>query len=327
MSTSRFDRYALTTWAAAAGLLAGCGGSQPPIGAPGAMPQSKTILARPHGATSSGSDLLYVSSYRLDSVYVYSYPQIELVNTLTGLDGTMGLCSDQAGDVFITNLYANDIVEYAHGGTTPIATLSEDPSEGSGPRGCAIDPLTGNLAVANSGTGNDVAIFPNAAGTPTYYKPANIYSGYFCGYDGHGNLFVDGTSSGPSSGFAFAELTKRSGTFGRLKLDHRIEEPGAVEWDGTYMTLGSIGRESSVIYRVEVSGAKGTVVGTTQFKGAKEVGQYSLQRSNVVAPFAVHEDRVVMVGSWNYPVSAKVKSLLKNKIGLYGVAISADSSR
>lgn len=37
MSTSRFDRYALTTWAAAAGLLAGCGGSQPPIGAPGAL--------------------------------------------------------------------------------------------------------------------------------------------------------------------------------------------------------------------------------------------------------------------------------------------------
>jgi hypothetical protein len=36
---SDFSRYALCSSAAAA-FLAGCGGSQPPIGAPGAMPQS-----------------------------------------------------------------------------------------------------------------------------------------------------------------------------------------------------------------------------------------------------------------------------------------------
>ena len=36
MSVSDFSRYALTSCAAAA-MLAGCGGSQPPIGVPGAM--------------------------------------------------------------------------------------------------------------------------------------------------------------------------------------------------------------------------------------------------------------------------------------------------
>jgi hypothetical protein len=47
MSISDFGRYALCLFAAAA-LLSGCGGSQPPIGAPGAIPQSSRIAT--HGA-------------------------------------------------------------------------------------------------------------------------------------------------------------------------------------------------------------------------------------------------------------------------------------
>ena len=39
MKSLDFVRFALSMGVAAA-LLAGCGGSQPPIGAPGAMPQS-----------------------------------------------------------------------------------------------------------------------------------------------------------------------------------------------------------------------------------------------------------------------------------------------
>ena len=40
MTSRELSRYALSSCAAAA-MLAGCGGSQPPIGAPGAMPQSR----------------------------------------------------------------------------------------------------------------------------------------------------------------------------------------------------------------------------------------------------------------------------------------------
>jgi hypothetical protein len=39
MKSLEFSRFALSVGAAAA-LLAGCGGSQPPIGAPGVMPQT-----------------------------------------------------------------------------------------------------------------------------------------------------------------------------------------------------------------------------------------------------------------------------------------------
>ena len=52
MKSLGLSSYALTIGAAAA-LLAGCGGSQPPIGAPGAMPQSHEIA--PHNARSESS--------------------------------------------------------------------------------------------------------------------------------------------------------------------------------------------------------------------------------------------------------------------------------
>ena len=42
MKSLDFGRYVLGSFAAAA-LLSACGGSQPPIGAPGAMPQSRAI--------------------------------------------------------------------------------------------------------------------------------------------------------------------------------------------------------------------------------------------------------------------------------------------
>ena len=50
MKCLRLDRYALSAGVAVA-LLAGCGGSQPPIGAPGAMPQIPRSQHTPIGAS------------------------------------------------------------------------------------------------------------------------------------------------------------------------------------------------------------------------------------------------------------------------------------
>jgi hypothetical protein len=46
MKTLRLGRYAACTGVVLA-MLAGCGGSQPPVGAPGAMPQNIVTLAGP----------------------------------------------------------------------------------------------------------------------------------------------------------------------------------------------------------------------------------------------------------------------------------------
>jgi len=97
-------------------MLAGCGGSQTPIGAPGAMPQGPAVAT--HGAhgrswmlpEAKSEDLLYVATG--DNVYILSYPHGKLVGSL-GIVGNN--LSDKQGDVFIpTGGY--EVVEYAHGG-------------------------------------------------------------------------------------------------------------------------------------------------------------------------------------------------------------------
>ena len=89
---------------------------------------------------------------------------------------------------------ASQIVEYAHGGTVAIATLSRP---GEYPEGCSVDPVTGNLAVTNfysSAGGGSVSIYAGARGSPQLYSDPAIVNYRFCGYDARGNLFVDGSN-------------------------------------------------------------------------------------------------------------------------------------
>lgn len=179
-------KYALSGGVAVA-LLAGCGGSQLPIGAAGPARPTPVAVARASAQRgwmlqrATSGDLVYasekVSAYG-SAVYVYSYPGGELVGELTDFPSgyyPQGLCTDSSGDVFVTtnqNLKSesqSNIYEYAHGGTSPLATLS-DPGWALG---CAVDPTTGDLAVANASTAGggsgDVAIYQNARGNPAVY--------------------------------------------------------------------------------------------------------------------------------------------------------------
>lgn len=217
--------------------------------------------------SAKGQALVYVSSVLSNDVYVYSYSTQQLVGTLTGFVTPYGLCSDKKGNVWIVNDGASQLVEYAHGGTSPLATLDDG---GAFPEGCAVDPKTGNLAVTNfssqSGNGN-VAIYAGAKGTATLYADPSIAEYRFCGYDDKGNLFVDGAATG--SKFAFAELPKGSGTFTDITLNKSIEWPGGVQWDGKYIAVGDT--DAHVIYRTEPSGA---VKATTDLGGANYVNQF-----------------------------------------------------
>jgi hypothetical protein len=205
MTTTAVRHYALS-FSAAAALLAACSGSQPPIGAPGATAQTSTLATHADRGKSwtlpeaKSIGLLYVAGSQNGqngSAYVYTYPQGRLVGTLTGFAEPFGECTDSAGNVFIVaysngSTSASTIYEYAHGGTKPIATLS-DPDVAVG---CAVDPTTGNLAAS----GNGVAIFKNATGNPAYYSSG--YHFYYCGYDERGNLYRP-SSVGPIGEWQF----------------------------------------------------------------------------------------------------------------------------
>lgn len=233
-------------------------------------------------------ELLYVSDLDTDDVDVFAYPKTKLVGTLTGFDAPYGLCSDKNGDVFVAQLDGFNVVEYAHGGKSPINTLSV-----SGyPIGCSVDPKTGNLAVATydgvSAPGG-VFVFQHAGGNPKEYNAPNMYYYNPPAYDDHGNLFVE-TEELSSGGTHVVELPRGSGTFKSLYLNVTINFPGGVQWDGKYVALddqlfGTTG--GSGIYRIQVKGDVGTVVSEFALPGScgsPDVLQPWIQGSNIIAP-------------------------------------------
>jgi hypothetical protein len=318
-----FSRYALSSCVAAA-MLAGCGGSQPPIATPGAMQQTAE-RAEPDSswmATDAASqDLLYVSDIRW--VDVYSYPEGKLEGVLRHFYIAQGMCVDQKGNVFITDEGYNKVYEYAHGGTKRLRVL-----EGSGgPEGCSIDPTTGNLATSGIDHG-DVAIYKGARGGPTIYKNSSFSEYFWCGYDDKGNLFVDG--QGPTNAFEFAELPKGSSRLKSITLNQSMGFPGGVQWDGKHVAVGSYYPPPSgrpLIYQFAISGSAGTKVGTTHLGGlgsVDDVKQFWIQGGTVVAANGGAGDgKHGAAVFYQYPAGGKpIKRITKGLVSTQSTAIS-----
>jgi len=294
MQNTSHSRYA--TLCVAAALLAGCAGSKPPIGAQGAMPQSRAI-AQQGGRAASGpyGDLLYVSGGPTNKVYVFTFPDGKLVQTLTGFDNPTAECSDGAGNVWIgdnTGLY-----EYAHGGTTSIAML-----HGAVGGGCAEDPLTGNIAATNE---DAVLVWTPGSGNPTTYTfPWQRLE--YCGYDNSGNLFIDLHDDGAT----LLELPYGNATLQALYLSKHIASPGQVQWDGSSMTIANENKPFAV-YRFQASGSSATVVGSTKLKGITKHAALSwIAENSVVVPFGNRRGGAKMIGFWDYPSGGKPTQIL-----------------
>lgn len=316
MKTSRLGRYTLGVIAALA--LAGCGSQLAPTGG------AQSLAPATHGkswmkpGTSSGGDLVYAAS-RHGVLYVVSYPQGELVGevSLPVFGNSGGICSDANGDIFVPDV--DEIVEYAHGGTQPIATL-DDGGGNYKPIGCAVDPTTGNLAVTNykdTSSGGNVAIYADAQGEPTFYSDSRIPNPFYCGYDNQRNLFIDG--GGP-----FAELPSGSGSFTNITLNRKKTAYGEVQWDGTYITVTS--QNANKIYRLQISGSKGTIISTTHLKGPgrRATSQSWIQGSTITAPIGPGQlDN--KIGFWNYPSGGKASTIvnLGSRAEAVGVTVSA----
>jgi hypothetical protein len=297
-----FGRMTLCSCAAAA-LLAGCGAAQPLIGAPGSMPQTRAIAAHADRRGSwmlpeaKGEDLLYVTKLRAVHVYQYRKPG-RLVGTLAVY--AENLCSDNRGNVWLleggTDFYASHLVEYAHGGKEPIAKLRD--TDGY-PSGCAVDPTTGNLAVTNQcenwissicdGMGS-VNIYADAKGHARKYTSPALYHYYYCNYDGHGNLLVNGTIN---SGYpAFVELLSGRSVLTNIHVNQAFQRAGEIQWYGPYVAIADPNAEN--IYEFSLGQRKLKKVSTTPIDDGFD------------GSFVVHGNNVVVSGpddvAWyNYP--------------------------
>ncbi|MGA9017552.1 MAG: hypothetical protein WB438_01245 [Candidatus Cybelea sp.] len=327
-------RYA-QSYCVAAAMLAGCGGTQPPIGAPGPISQTSTVATHSDSGKSwmlpeaKSENLLYVSNSSGD-VSIYRYQQRNLVGVLTGFMLPLGECVDKTGNVYIVDFRAQTISEYAHGGTEPIAAIDDSPYR---PYGCAVDGRGGNLAIANyeedySGKGN-VAVYVHATGSPAYYTAT--FSHYqSCAYDNEGNLL---TTDGFASGSDFAWLPKNGKKLVNIEVKGGSSEEGgfagvqSIVWDGKDFVIDTSLGGGSAIYRISIKNKRGRTVGTTYLGGsAGTLGQLAIYNGNSQGAQVVGgggETSGSLVDYWKYPSGGSPFAQITNGLdGPFGVAIS-----
>jgi hypothetical protein len=274
---------------------------------------------RPHVES---KQLLYISDPGNNDVEVYSYPpkgSSPLVGTLTGLSEPQGECVDATGSVWIANTNASTIVEFAHGGTSPIATLS-DPGES--PASCDISKVTGDLAVVNLKTASSngsVSIYKGARGNPTNYSPSEIVSPLFIAYAGHNELFVDGFISDGTPRVAIKR--PKVNHFLDFGLTTTIGLIGGLQWDGTYLAVGDRSEGKNAVYRFGVGTRRLNLKGTVYLKKACEVMQFFISGDAIVAP----DSLCPSANTYKYPaggLSERGKRITQGLVAPFGSVIS-----
>jgi hypothetical protein len=190
---SDFSRYAISICAAAA-FLAGCGGSQPPIGAPGALPQSRAIATHASKDYNVTGPLLYVTNFDgppYDAVTIYDAKQnnpspIAVINT--DVDSSNGDCIDSDGTLYVGNDPGSGlgwVSEYALGKTTPLRIIRQGIKV---PAFCAID-AHGSLWVTNY-EGPTVTEYLKGSTAPHFTLKTGLTAPNGIAIDRTGNMYV-----------------------------------------------------------------------------------------------------------------------------------------
>lgn len=278
------------------------------ISTPGAAPLAASVLL-PGAANASAPDRsagfadpdaatkteVVVSDGAASNVQAYTSTGT-LTAKITGLFAPEGLAADGAGDIYVANTQASDIVVYKNDYKTHILTLN-DPNEY--PTGVDIDDAAGLAGVTNIFTTS------NSPGSVSFYATADarlIRSDYkyishpcvtvtngrwakifFGSFDKFANFYIDGTDAngavlvGVVSGGCKAKAIITLGTANALQF------PGAIH----VSTTGQIAVEDQKLatvytYAPKLSGSLGKPVSSTTLKGAKDPVGFSLTKNDGV---------------------------------------------
>jgi DNA-binding beta-propeller fold protein YncE len=308
---SRICLITISCWSAL--VLTDCTGTQPSPGNP--LPAARANF----GADAKQQDLVYASDEQGQTVYVFSYATSQLLGTLGGFQYPTGECVDPAGDVFITNQFPPEILEYAHGGAVPIKTLT-DPYA---PNGCAVDPKTGNLAVANF-YGN-VALYARAQGTPAIYSDSDFTFFQFCAYDSSGNLFV--TDGGTSR---LAELGDTATSLRTIPIEGTLAAD-SIAWDGRRFVIANRVYEQKPTHLalVKVGAKVAKIVGSVTLRNyvlGPFFGQFVVDGKYVIGPTAGPQGNAQNLRSWAFPRGGNPIKAFRTGgdiyVTLYGVVVS-----
>jgi hypothetical protein len=293
-------------------VAAGC------AGAPTSMAQvldgASDSWMRPEAKASSS--LLYVSNASNVTVYQYNNGQdITLVGTLTGFNSPQGLCTDRRGDVWVSDYGSRTMYEFAHGGTTPIATITVN---GGFPFACAVDP-TGKLAVSywypNAHFYNYAAVVvypPGSTNGTSYGPPRGFYRSYFLTYDNDGNLFTNGVECGSNdclrtvmptcravivsetelgcyntkTNNPLFELAAGGTQFVQLRGANRQQNISGLVWvnPSFLMGTGKSGTKGVGAVKVQVTGNQAKLVGKVAFSETFLTYGFTVRAGQVIVP-------------------------------------------
>ena len=222
MKSSGLNHYALS-FCLAAVMLAACGGSQPPIGAPGAMPQGLAVAHAGQGTSSvaplqtshlyaepnshplinafdRGSWIsrdanpnhpwLYVASYSNNKIDIYDVQKLALKKIgqiADEIDQPAGISIDGKGSLYVSE-QVGKVEIYAAGSTSPTLTLSQGLTYAND----AVTDAAGNVYVANSGGSiADIVVYPPGQTTPSETITSALFSRpYGEAFDSSGDLYV-----------------------------------------------------------------------------------------------------------------------------------------
>lgn len=257
----------------AIGALAACSGGT------SQLPASRDALSWVDRTAKTGA-LVYISDQYEKRVFVYSYPALKLEGTLSGFGQPDGECVDAAGDVWITDLLAREVIEYAHGESKPKAMLSDG---GNSPYACSVDPENGDLAVVNFAANpapGSLSIFKKAQGTPQVYTDDSLAIPFFDAYDARGNLFIDGISAFYSPVFRLVRFAHK--TFTTIALNQTIVAPGDVVVVGSRVNIGDSFRYTHAIYGFRVKGSTGRLIGVTHLFRSDTIEEFDVTGTSLV---------------------------------------------
>jgi hypothetical protein len=293
-------------------------GSQLPVSplAQSASTVRQTAAARSWMAPDAkNGPLLYVTGG--GDVDVFQWPSLQTAGVLKGFRQSTGACVDAFGNVWIADTYAQKLFEYAHGGTTPIATL--DDAAGF-PNGCAINKRNGDLAVANDY--NDVhnqgsiTIYKHASGQGAIYYDSGVADVLALDYAPNGNIFIEGWTTYTTEVQKFARKK-----FQTIAIHGATIKYGAgIQYQKGGLTAGAYESGNvahTTIYRID---EQGKVLGHTVLQQTAQSFQYQILNGKVICPDYGNRELLV----YPYPTSGsptKTRSKLKG-VFPWGAAVS-----
>lgn len=274
----------------------------------------------PAAKTAANTAWLWANSacgYRpFDGACIYSYPAGKYLEWVEFYDGggPMGnLCADHHGRIY--SIESSDssgfwILVYGGDGSGP-RVIDDRPN--AAPNACAVDPKTGDLAVANLARGKtigNVAVFFRAQGEPKVYFAPHLFNYANCTYDDSGDLYVDGTDR--SGAFRLVEHVAGMKGFKRITLDKSVRTAGTLQWDGNDLAIAD--ERGTSILRVSIEGNTGHVLGVTLLRGpggsAVRIGPFWLEGATIVASYG---DRAgYPIGYWKYPQGGEPFKLIRH---------------